>query len=217
MNSRLDFFYFLQKVARQSKEHNFSDIPSWSYEEIVGSGSVVSWFPVQGVHVRVIRVGRIEHPVAVLAAVGHRIPQMLRLDVILQGGQACAGLVEPTHLALVAALAKLLNSLPDQCSGILCNMGLVRFRILSQWQRCSYGALICARSDCFSIGNVCHRTGKRTWTGCRGGRHECDPPSRSSTRTTWSRCDIARRLLYCARHPPLGSYTGCSLLKWHQQ
>ena len=62
-----------------------------------------------------------------LAAVRHRVPQMLRLNVVLQGGQACAGLLESTHLALVAALAKLLNSLPDQCSGILCNMGLVRW------------------------------------------------------------------------------------------
>ena len=127
MSSRIYFFYFLQKVARQSNEHDFSNIPSWSNEEVVGS-----WFPVQCVHVRVIRVGRVEHPVAVLAAVGHRIPQMLRLDVILQGGQARAGLVQPTHLALVAALPQLLNFLPDQCSGILCNMGLVRFRILSQ-------------------------------------------------------------------------------------
>ena len=90
-------------------------------------------------------------------------------------------------------------------------MAAFQFRILSQ--RCSYGALICARSDCFSIGNVCHRTGRRMWTGCRGGRRECDPPSRSSTRTTWSRCGTAKRLLYCAHHPPLGSYTGCSLLK----
>ena len=81
----------------------------------------------QSVHVRVIRVGRVEHPVTVLAAVGHRIPKMLRLNVILQGGQACACLVEPAHLALVAALTELLNSLPDQCPGILCNMGLVRW------------------------------------------------------------------------------------------
>ena len=76
---------------------------------------------------RVVSVGRVENPVAVLAAVGHRVPQMLGLNVILQGGQACAGLLEPTHLALVAALPKLLNSLPDQCPGILCNMGLVRW------------------------------------------------------------------------------------------
>ena len=80
----------------------------------------------------VIRIGRVEHPVTMLAAVGHRVPKMLRFDVILQSGQACAGLVQPAHLALVAALAKLLNSLPDQCSGILCNMDLIRFRILSQ-------------------------------------------------------------------------------------
>lgn len=76
---------------------------------------------------RVVSVGRVEHPVTMLAAVRHRVPQMLRLNVVLQGGQACAGLLESTHLALVAALAKLLNSLPDQCSGILCNMGLVRW------------------------------------------------------------------------------------------
>ena len=76
---------------------------------------------------RVVRVGRVQHPVTMLAAVGHCVPQMLRLNVILQGGQACTGLLEPTHLALVAPLAKLLNSLPDQCSGILCNMGLVRW------------------------------------------------------------------------------------------
>ena len=138
----------------------------------------------------VIRIGRVEHPVTMLAAVGPRVPKMLRFDVILQSGQACAGLVQPAHLALVAALAKLLNSLPDQCSGILCNMDLVRFR-----KSCSYGALICARSDCFSIGNVCHRTGKSKWTGCRGGLHECDPPSHSLTRTTWNRCDTATRLI----------------------
>lgn len=105
---------------------NYSEAAIWSDEEVVGCWLVVCWFPMQSVHVRVIRVGRVEHPVTVLAAVGHRIPKMLRLNVILQGGQACACLVEPAHLALVAALTELLNSLPDQCSSILCNMGLVR-------------------------------------------------------------------------------------------
>ena len=46
---------------------------------------------------RVVSVGRVENPVAVLAAVGHRVPQMLGLNVILQGGQACV-------VARVAAL-----------------------------------------------------------------------------------------------------------------
>ena len=98
---------------------NYSEAAIWSDEEVVGCWLVVCWFPMQSVHVRVICVGRVEHPVTVLAAVGHRIPKMLRLNVILQGGQACACLVEPAHLALVAALTELLNSLPDQCSSIL--------------------------------------------------------------------------------------------------
>ena len=76
---------------------------------------------------RVVSVGRVEHPVTMLAAVRHRVPQMLRLNVVLQGGQAGAGLLQSAHLALVASLAKFLNPLPDQCSGILCNMGLVRW------------------------------------------------------------------------------------------
>merc|ERR1712181_205475 len=86
-------------------------------------------------------------------------------------------------------------------------MELVRFR-----RCCSYGALICARSDCFSIGNVCHKTGKSKWTGCRGGLRVCDPPLHSLTRTAWSRCDTATRLLLSCHHLPLGSCTGCSLL-----
>ena len=169
--------------------------------------------PVQCVDVRVIGVGRVEHPVAVLAAVRHRVPQMLRLNVVFQGGQAGACLLEAAHLALVAALTKLFDPLPDQRSGILCNTDLVR----SQWQCCSYGALICGRSDCFSIGNVCRRTDMRMWTVCRGGRCGCGPPSRSWTRTAWSRCDTATRLPLKDHQPPLGSCTGCSPLKWHQQ
>ena len=161
----------------------------------------------------VVSICRVHHFRADLAAVAGGVRKMFDLNVVLQGGQAGACLLEAAHLALVAALPKLFDPLPDQRSGILCNTDLVR----SQWQCCSYGALICGRSDCFSIGNVCRRTDMRMWTVCRGGRRGCGPPSRSWTRTAWSRCDTATRLPLRDHQPPLGSCTGCSPLKWHQQ
>ena len=154
----------------------------------------------KSVHMGVVGVCRVEHSMTNLAGVGQGLPKVLRLDVVLQSGEPGAGLLQPAHSALVASLTQFLYILPDQRTGILCNRGGVRFG-----RRCSCDVLKCARFDCFWIENVCHRTGKRKWTGCRGARLLCDPPSRSSTRTASSICDIATRLPCCDRHHPLDS------------
>ena len=69
----------------------------------------------------VVGVCRVEHSMTDLAGVGQGLPQVLRFNVVLQSGEPSAGLLQPTHSALVASLAQLLDLLPDQRTGILCN------------------------------------------------------------------------------------------------
>ena len=75
----------------------------------------------KSVHMGVVGVCRVEHSMTDLAGVGQGLPQVLRFNVVLQSGEPGAGLLQPTHPALVASLAQLLDLLPDQRTGILCN------------------------------------------------------------------------------------------------
>ena len=75
----------------------------------------------KSVHMGVVGVCRVEHPMTDLTGVGQGLPKVLRLDVVLQSGEPGAGLLQPAHSALVASLAQFLDLLPDQRAGILCN------------------------------------------------------------------------------------------------
>ena len=67
----------------------------------------------------VVRVGRCHGLVAVLAGVGGHVGQVLVLHVVLQGGQARAGLDEAALRALVGPRPQLRDPRPDHVRHLL--------------------------------------------------------------------------------------------------